>query len=171
VGRELRWTGALAALALLLALGAAMTRIVVQNRQASIREAQSQALYMEAFPGQPLPSSVLSAMRESVRSTRNRADLLGVYRGNLSALDLLTEISARVPKELSVVFEELNIDPQVVRIRGHSDSYEDVERLELELSRFGPFSEIRKGETQSDARRGGYTFHVTISLGEPRETR
>ncbi|MEN8183579.1 MAG: PilN domain-containing protein, partial [Myxococcota bacterium] len=109
--------------------------------------------------------NVLGAMREAVRSANSRADLLGVYAGNLSALDLLTEISARVPANLPVIFEELNIDRQTVRIRGHTESFENVDRLQAELAAFVPFSEIRVSEIQSDARRGGKTFNLTISLG------
>jgi Tfp pilus assembly protein PilN len=106
-------------------------------------------------------------MREAVKSAHDRADFLGVYAGNLSALDILSELSARVPADLDVVFEEVGIDPNVVRIRGYSKSFEAVERLKTELSKLDGFSQVQMSEIQTDARRGGKSFSVTLT-GKPR---
>jgi general secretion pathway protein L len=168
-GRDLRRTGALAGLVLVLALLSLAAEAWVQNGLARRVESRSAGLYAEAFPGQPVPDGVLPALREAVRSSRARADLLGVYAGNLSALDLLTELSARVPKDLPVIFEELHIDRQSVRVRGHTESYENVDRLQRELAGFPAFAQIRVSEIQTDARSGGQTFNLTIGLGEPED--
>jgi general secretion pathway protein L len=164
LGRELRWTAGLAGLALLLACASAITNIALQSRRAEQVEQQTARLYQEAFPGRPVPGSVLKAMQEAVRSVQQRADTLGIYRGNLSALQVLAEISSRVPTDLDVIFEELSIDRQVIQIKGHSPSFGSVDRLRAELAKYAPFSEIAVGDITSDARRGGQTFNVRISL-------
>lgn len=170
IGRELVWTGRLAAVAALLGAIVLGTGAVLQSRQADALERNLQAQYEQAFPGQPAPANVGTAMREAVAGAHERADALGVYRGNLSALDLLTEISARVPQDLEVVFEELNIDRGVIRIRGYSKSFEGVDRLRTELSKFEPFSQIQVSEIQNDEKRGGKSFSVTISMAQKGET-
>jgi Tfp pilus assembly protein PilN len=109
-------------------------------------------------------------MKEAVRSAQERADTLGIYGGNLSALQVLAEIASRVPTDLDVIFEELAIDRQVVQIKGHSSSFESVDRLKAELEKYAPFSEIKVGEVTSDARRGGRTFNLRISLSSGGET-
>ena len=169
VGRELRWTAALGGLAVILMLGAVGTDAVLRGRQADDVRGQALALYQQAFPGRPAPRSLLSGMQEAVRVAQRRADTLGVYRGNLSALDVLTELSSRIPADLEVVFEELIIDRQVIQVRGHSPSFQGVDRLSAELSKFGPFSEISVGDITSDSRRGGQTFSVRISLSNATE--
>ena len=78
--------------------------------------------------------------------------------------DLLTEISARIPKDLQVTFEELAIDRQVIRIRGHSTSFEAVDRLRTELSAYAPFSQIKVSEITSGRGDKGKSFSVTISM-------
>jgi Tfp pilus assembly protein PilN len=105
-------------------------------------------------------------MQQALRATERKADTLGVYRGNLSALDILTEISRRVPSNLDVVFEELSIDRQVIQIKGHSPSFGSVDRLRAELAKYPPFSQISVGDITSDSRRGGQNFSVRISLSE-----
>jgi general secretion pathway protein L len=170
LGRELRWTAGLAAAALLLACGSEVASIALQSRRAERVEQQTARLYQEVFPGKPVPRSILAAMKEAVRKSQQRADTLGIYRGNLSALQVLTEISSRVPQDLDVIFEELSIDRQVIQIKGHSPSFENVDRLKAELEKYPPLSEIAVGETASDARRGGRTFSLRISLSSGTET-
>jgi general secretion pathway protein L len=164
--QELTVTARLAGLALLLAAVALGTSIVTESRKADALERELRAQYTQAFPGQSPPTNVGLAMRDAVRSAHERADALGVYRGNLSALDVLSEISARVPKDLEVVFEELSIDRQVVHIRGYSKSFEGVDRLRTELSKFEPFSQIQVSEIQSDEKHKGKSFSVTISMAQ-----
>ncbi|HEX2484155.1 MAG TPA: pilus assembly protein PilM [Myxococcota bacterium] len=164
IARELRTTGAIAALAAVLALAGVATRMGLAGRRTDAIERQSLALYEQAFPGQPAPPSVISAMQQAVGAAQDRAETLGVYRGNLSALDLLTEISARIPKDLEVEFEELSIEGQVVQIRGHSPAFGSVDRLRAELARFEPFQGITVGDITSDPKRGGQNFSMRISL-------
>jgi type IV pilus assembly protein PilM len=166
VGRELRWTGTLTGLALVLGLASVVTNLALSSRRAERLEAQAVALHQQAFPGRPVPASPLAGMQEGLRAAQRRADTLGVYGGNLSALDVLGEISARVPRDLDVVFEELVIDRQVVQVKGHSPSFGSVDRLRAELSRYTPFSEITVGDITSDTRRGGQNFSVRISLAD-----
>jgi general secretion pathway protein L len=172
LGRELRWTGILAAAACVLALASAAVQIGREGRRAARVEDRIAALYQEAFPGEPAPPDAVAALREAARSARGRADLLGVYGGSYSALDLLAEVSARVPRDLAVVFDEFNVDRQTVRIRGYTESFENVDRLRAELARFEPFAQIGVSEVQSDSRRGdgtGKTFNLTIQLGDAKE--
>jgi general secretion pathway protein L len=170
-GSQFRQLGWRAAAVLLVALVWVLVGISLGNRQARELETQTAALYEQAFPGRPVPENVLGAMRTAVQEAHGRADLLGVYAGNLSALDILAEISSRVPANLPVIFEELNIDRRTIRIRGHTQRFENVDRLRAELAEFAPFSQIRVSEIQSDARRGGKTFNLTISLGERGDAR
>jgi len=166
IGRELRWTLVLAALAVLLLGANAITSLRLKTQRAEALEAQVAALYSEAFPGRPVPANPARALATEIREARTRAEVLGVYRGNLSALDLLAELSGRVPADLDVVFEELSIDGKVIRIRGHTKSFETVDRLRAELGRAPLFTRIQTSELQADDRRGGNTFSMTLSLAE-----
>lgn len=166
LGRELRWTAALAALAVLLFGAGIVTSLRMEAGRAQDLEAEVERLYIEAFPGATLPRNPASAMQDEIRDARKRAEVLGVYRGNLSALDLLALLSAQVPKELDVTFEELSIDGKVIRIRSHAQSFETVDRLKAELQKAPLFKRIQTSELQADARRGGNTFSMTISLAE-----
>jgi general secretion pathway protein L len=163
-GRDLRWTAGLGAAAALLLVASVATSITLESRRASALRADMVQLYREAFPDQPTPERPLAAMRDAVSAARNRADFLGVYGANRSALDLLAELSRRVPKDLEVKFEEVNIDGRVIRIKVFAKGFEAADRLESALAREAPFTGAKAGEITTDRKRGGQTFNLNISL-------
>lgn len=169
MGRPFRSTVRIALVAAGLAGTLLATSTWLESKRADRLEGRVREAYVALFPGQPVPPDPVAALRTAVRSAHERADSLGVYRGNLSALDLLTEISARVPSDLEVVFEELAIDRQVVRVRGFTKSFEAVDRLRAELAKFEPFAQIQVSEVKEETKRGGKSFSLTISLGRPGE--
>jgi general secretion pathway protein L len=162
--RDLAWPLGLAAAAVILGLVNIGTATGLEGRRARHMEEQIEQLYTDVFPGQELPRNPLAALREEITSASARAEFLGVYRGNLSALDLLTEISKLVPNELDVIFDELSIDRQTIRMQVYANSFESADRLGAELAKFPPFAQARIGSIESDPKRGGKRFDVTISL-------
>jgi type IV pilus assembly protein PilM len=162
--RDFRSTGWIAAAALLLSVGSFASGAILDARRARILEGESSRLYAEAFPGQPAPGNAVAALREEVRQATDRAEFLGVYRGNLSALDLLTELSRRIPSSLDIVFEELSIDRQTIRMRVHAKSFQAADQLGAELAKFPPFAGTRIGAIETDRKTGVKRFNVTISL-------
>lgn len=167
LARELRdfrptlWFAGAAALLGLVSFG---TSTLLESRRAANVEAQEAALWTAAFPSKPVPENTLAALRDEVKAANDRAEFLGVYAGNLSALDVLTEISRRVPADLDVVFEELAIDKQAIRMRVQAKSFESADRLRVELAKFAPFAQAKIGSIETDNKTGAKRFNVTIGL-------
>lgn len=170
-GREWRTTAGLAAAVLVLLLASVVTSITLDSRRAARLEAQVTQIYADAFPEQPVPSNPIAAMRDAGVEARNRADFLGVYGGNRSALDLLAEMSRLVPPELEVKFEEVSIDRRVVRIKAFAKSFEAADQLEQHLTESEAFRQAKiDGEVTTSRKRDGKSFNLTIPLAVPGET-
>jgi len=172
LGRHLKdfgWTAILAGATLVLAILSFATSTALEIRRADAIEATIDRLYGEAFPDQPIPDDAIASLRKAVSDANARAEFLGVYPGNLSALDVLSEISKRVPEDLDVVFEELSIDHQMVRMKVYAMKFESADRLGAELAKFATFARAQIGSIESDPKRGGKRFTVTISLEKPEE--
>jgi type IV pilus assembly protein PilM len=165
--RQFGATGILGAAALGLAVVSFGTGFFVESRRASSLEKQVAALYSEALPGGPASERPVAGMREALRSANERADFLGVYRGNLSALDLLAEVSRHIPADLKISVEEVSIDIQTIRIRCNTESFGAADRLGTELAKFAAFAQARIGSIERDRKTGATRFSVTISLAEP----
>jgi len=164
-GREMRPTAILAGIALLLLGTSSATSIALESRRALQLESQARRIYAEIFPGQPVPDRPVTALGEAVAAARARADFLGLYGGNLSALDLMGELSARVPPDLKVKFEEVNIDRQVIRVKVASENYEAADRLENELKKAPPFGGASVSG-QIKKTKETITFSINIPLAE-----
>ena len=157
----------MAAAVLLLSIIGFGVSTALENRRAEAIETTVNNLYSEAFPGAPVPSNTVGSLRGALEKANDRAVYLGVYPGNLSALDVLSEISRRVPPDLDIIFEEVNIDRRVVRMKVYAKKFESADRLGAELAKFEPFARAKIGSIESDPKRGGKRFTVTISLSKP----
>jgi general secretion pathway protein L len=170
VFRAFRSTISLGVAVLVLTLIGFGTRIFVESRQAAALERQAERLYTDAFPGEPAPSDPVRTLREQVTLANEKADFLGVYPGNLSALDLLGEISRLMPKDLEISLEELSIERKTVRMRVRGKSFRDADRVGEALSTFSYFASHRIGAVETDPKTGNKRFNVTISM-KPQEER
>ncbi|MBW2668089.1 MAG: hypothetical protein JRE13_17500, partial [Deltaproteobacteria bacterium] len=158
------WTAWLGGIALALGVASFATGTILELRQAEAVEATVEQMYSEAFPDAPEPDNPIAALRTAVKEANERADFLGVYPGNLSALDILSEISRLIPQNLEIVFEDVSIDRQTIRMKCYVKKFESADRLGVELAKFPPFERAQIGSIENDAKRGGKRFTVTISL-------
>jgi hypothetical protein len=119
------------------------------------------------FPGGTIPEGdPIVAMATAVDDYQQRADFLGVYRGNLSALDLLSEVSKRIAPDAGVNFETVQIDRNAITIRGISRDFEGVDRIQASLKEFDLFQQISVSDIKEASKGGGKRFNLTIQLAE-----
>jgi Tfp pilus assembly PilM family ATPase len=164
--RQFRPTAALAAILLVLFTISTITTISLQHRRSGRNLDAAMQLYSEAFPNQkPVPGNPVSAMGSELRNARDRADFLGLYRGNRSALDLLSELSRTIPTDLAVRITEVNIDRNVIRLDVEAEGFEAADRLTAVLSATHPFEAAKvAGSIKTDRKTGGVSFNVSIPL-------
>ncbi|HKK51560.1 MAG TPA: PilN domain-containing protein, partial [Myxococcota bacterium] len=107
----------------------------------------------------------VAAMGQELRAAQDRADFLGLYGGNRSALELLAELSRAIPPDLEVRITEVQIDRNVIRLDVEAGGYEAVDRLTAVLSGSVPFrSATVAGSIKTDRQTGGVSFDVNIPM-------
>lgn len=167
LGRDLRPTAVLAGAVAALGVATAATSVTLESQRTETIRAEVNRLYEEAT-GKPPPANAVAALSDDLYSARERADFLGVYGGNLSALDLLSELSRRIPANLDIRVLEINITGRVIRLKVAAKDFEAAERLTSVLSSRAPFenAEVKGG---IDSTKDGTRFTVTISLSSDSE--
>lgn len=165
-GRQLRPTMILAALLAGLLVVNTITTIALQHRRAGRREAAMSALYAQAFPdAQSVPAEPARALSSELRAARERADFLGLYSNDRSALQLLAELSRTIPKDLEVRINEVSIDRNQIRLDVAAGGYEAADRLTSVLSASQAFRGAKvAGSIKTDSKTGGVSFDVSIPL-------
>jgi len=168
-GRELRPTVLLASLLAVLLVATTATTIVLEHRRAARHEAAMGAIFAEAFPDRtPLPEQPATAFGSELRSARERADFLGLYGGDRSALQLLAELSRTIPKDLEVRINEVSIDRNQIRLDVAAGGYEAADRLTAVLGANEAFRGAKvAGSVKTDSKTGGVSFDVSIPLAVP----
>jgi len=153
------WAGIM--IALLAATG--INSIFIESMRADRLETEGAEIYLARFPGDA-PTRPMAAMAQAVDEARDKAEFLGLYSGNLSALDIMTELSRRVPADLKVRFEEVHIDRKVVRVKVTAEAYEAVDRLENVLSASPPFEAASVSGQIKKTKGGAVAFGINIPL-------
>ncbi|MDP3940345.1 MAG: type II secretion system protein GspL [Deltaproteobacteria bacterium] len=154
---------------LLLLIGSVVVK-TMKNRAISAEiDARIEQVFRETNPNVTRIVDPLAQMRLSLAEMKRRTETLGLYAGNVTALDVLREISSRVPPGLDVTLSMLSIDEDRIRLQGITQSFELAERVKSELEKIPFFKEVNVGQVQAD-RGGGKSFDVTITMGS-REVR
>ena len=164
--REFRPTAALAAVFVVLLIVSAVTTITLQHRRAGRNHNAAVELYREAFPDRsPDPANPVTALGSELRAAQDRADFLGLFSGNRSALELLAELSRAIPSDLAIRVKEVNIDRNLIRLDVDADGFEAADRLTSVLSLIPPFEGAKvAGSVKTDRKTGGVSFNVSIPL-------
>lgn len=152
-----------AALIVLLASGVLIRTMKNRSIAADI-DSQIEQIFRETNPGVTRIVDPIAQMRLSLTDMKRRTEALGLYAGNVTALDVLREISTKVPPALDVTLKVLSIDEDRIRFQGTTTSFELVERLKTELEKIAFFSSVNVGDVRSE-RGGGKSFNVTIIMG------
>lgn len=118
---------------LLLVAGLGLGRLYFDVRSKDRHYAQVQQEIKRLFEA-TLPETRIvqpvNQMRDKIRELENRLEAFGGLSGaQLSGLQILQEISARVPKTLVVEVDNLTVAPDVIDLSGTTASYDDVVKL------------------------------------------
>jgi len=169
VGPELRPTLVLSLVSLFLAGLAGIVSLQLEGSRAMRLEEQMATRYAAIFPDRTVPSQPLAALSQEVASARERANFLGLYGGNLSALDLLTLLSELIPNDLTLKFDEINIDQNVIRIKVAAQNYEAQDRLENVLKSESVFASADVSGSAKRLKDGSVTFGLSIPLNQTKD--
>jgi general secretion pathway protein L len=164
LGKDLRPTAMLATVVGVLGIAWGATAMTLDSRRADSATAEVARLFQAAVPGAPVPANPTRALAERIEAARELADFLGVYGGNHSAFNLLGELSRRVPRDLEVTFDEVNITGRVIRIKVSAKTFEASERLTQAIAASPPFESAEVTGSIETKKTGSKTFTVAISL-------
>ena len=93
----------------------------------------------------------------------------GVIGGQRSGLQLLRELSTRVPSSLPVQVDHLTITPETIELSGTTASYHDVAQLKEALEASPHFPTVKIGHPKIGPDNKTIVFTLTITMAHTRE--
>ena len=158
--------GAYATLLLMLWGGGMWSRAAHKEAQYNALKNAIRETFRQALPDTPIRVE-LSQMRTKVSELEERAESLGsLVDREVSPLNILREISARIPESLEVEFRDLTVDGARVRIEGSTTSFDAIDKIKADLAKHPRFHSVSVSDAKAGVERDKVLFKMTISLNQ-----
>ena len=158
----LRWGAAALALAIV-AVGIDYVQLFVEQRALSGR---AESIYTSAMPSASGGAGRKLKMEMRFRELTNKAETSGTG-GAGSPLSLLASLSRDVPKNLDVIFDQVEHAPPNAKVFGHAPSFETVTKMQEALQKSGAFSRVEVKDAHASVTGGGVEFLLDLSTSAP----
>lgn len=160
--KEFRVPVALCAALLLVVVFGRVTEVVsARSKMNSIRSEMEMDLRRE-FPEAAGTQDPVAFYRGKLEVINRKLDILKQVRGAHSPLEVLTAVSAAVPRDVSFSVDEIRIeDGGKAKIWGRSDSYDEIASIEKAFSESGSFTQVKMGQV-GKAISSGLKFEISM---------
>jgi len=92
------------------------------------------AMFRQTLPKVTRMIDPVQQLRVSVEEVKRSAVVHPAGKPESTVLDLLREISGRIPPPIHVQVYRMVVDPETVRLSGRTDAFNDVDRIKSELA-------------------------------------
>ena len=160
--KEFRVPVALCAALLLVVVFGRVTEVVsARSKMNSIHSEMEMDLRRE-FPEAAGTQDPVAFYKGKLEVINRKLDILKQVRGAHSPLEVLTAVSAAVPRDVSFSVDEIRIeDGGKAKIWGRSDSYEEIASIEKAFSESGSFTQVKMGQV-GKAISSGLKFEISM---------
>lgn len=170
--RALRGVAALGALVVALTVG----DLYMEYRQLATRatqlDQQVQMVFRDTLPDVRATNPVVQ-LQDEVDVLSERVALLNdiVPVSTSTSVDILRAVSSAIPGKIRIDSEEYSMDPDQVRLRGNTESYESVDAIKKGLLNTGFFSDVVVKEAKVAKGGEGVNFRMNLEISKDLRTR
>jgi general secretion pathway protein L len=105
-------------------------------------------------------------MQSKLREVQGSEVSLPLFSGEKRVLEILADISERVPKDLSLHVSRLVIDKESVQVKGTTDAFNNVDVIKNKLAASPRYTEVKIVSAAADKKKGAIRFEIRLQLGE-----
>lgn len=122
-------------------------------------------LYRETFPESTRIVDPLAQMQANIRGVQAPSIATPVFSGEKRVLNILADISGRIPETIEIRVSRLVIDQDSVQIKGTTDTFNNVNLIEGSLRKSPLFQEVRIVSAAADKESGKIRFELRLQTG------
>jgi type II secretory pathway component PulL len=165
VRRALGRAGVLAGVLFVLAVANMFVSYQLQLARLGAIDSQIQKVFQATLPDERAVDEKVQLQAE-IDKTLQKLQLLGgiVSLSGVAAIDVMRGISASLPDRVKIDVEEYSFDPDAVRIRGRTDSFELVDTVKQHLVTLPYFTEVQVKDVKSAPDGNGVTFRLILVI-------
>jgi general secretion pathway protein L len=126
---------------------------------------QVETLFRETFPDVRRSGNELAQAREKLREIETNLKGVGTLSGPQgSALEMLRELSVRLPQNLQIKITELTISTEGISISGETLSFDGLDNLKKAFASSPYFAEVKVSQAIAGTGGKGVEFKIAITL-------
>ena len=144
-------------------------RLDMKQRHCEDLSAQIRKVFTNTLPEVKNIVNEVQQMRSKIQEVK-KGSLFFSEAGEegMSVLDLMREITLRIPEDVTVDVKNLAIDRGRVAITGETDSFESVDKIRAGLQQFVGFKRVRLTHAKVGVKGDKVEFKFSISMAEER---
>jgi general secretion pathway protein L len=122
-------------------------------------------VFKKTFPEAKQTHGARQQMKTKILELERDSQALASLGGApVTAIDLIREVTERMPSGVEVDVETFFFDAEKVRLNGRTDSFESVDRIQKALQEFDLFENVSLSNAKVDAKDNKVDFRLSISL-------
>lgn len=162
--RNIVQTGVLACVVLLLGFGNVLLDYYTTSRQIAKLDKRIEAVYRSAFPNVTRIQDPLMEMRAKVKVLKEQSMLSNDSDKNIRAIDILSDVSKRIPESVDLELTQLVVGPDTVLISGNTATFNMVDDIKSNLEKSELFENVTISSANTERSGSRITFKLKIDL-------
>ncbi len=165
--RELRYALFIGVFLLLGLLADFTVGIQAKEHQYSRVEAEMRRVFDETFPGVKIERNILEQYKLLVAQLKKQNEIFeNVFGEKPSPLEILLEITTRIPAEIQLIINNFSLDDRSVRFVGWTESFNSVNRIEQELRKSDLLATVKVSNAKVGKKPDQVNFQMTITFDD-----
>ncbi len=156
--------GVAGAILLLLAGGNLYLRYDLKATRYKELQSQVRSIFQQTFPKVKNIVNEVEQTKAAQKEIEKKVAFFG--NGSVTALDLIGELTRRMPKDRVIEVSDLLIEQTSIRMEAQTDSYESVEKFKEVLAQYERFREVTISDAKMSADQSKVRFRISITLAE-----
>jgi Tfp pilus assembly PilM family ATPase len=138
------------------------------KQQAAAVDEQIQKVLAATLPDIGRQAQPKAALQQETDALRQRVNLLNdtVPVSTSTSLDILRAAAGAVPNKIRIDCEEYAMDPDAVRVRCNTETYESVDTIKEGMLKTGYFSAVEVKDAKVSPKGGGVDFRMNLKLNK-----
>jgi general secretion pathway protein L len=124
-----------------------------------------QAVFKETFPERTRISDPLIEMKANIKNIQAPSTATPVFSGDKRALNILADISGRIPESIKLEVSRLVIDQEAVRMKGTTDTFNNVNIIQGNLRKSPLFEDVNIVSAAADKDSKKIRFELRMQTG------
>ncbi len=128
-------------------------------------DGRMRTLYRQTFPDATRIIDPLAQMKANLRQLQAPRVSLPLFTGRKRVLEILADISARIPASVTIHVSRLVIDDASVQIKGTTDTFNNVDTIKNRLVASPLYREVKIVSATAGKKKGEIRFEIRLQLG------